>query len=90
LISHYLFFHSDSICSITFLVSAISFVGGKKCATYPLLFIKNLAKFHGMTPASPVFELYKELLFLKYTYKGSVLSPLTSIFENIGNLALKF
>jgi len=53
------------------------------------LFIKNLAKFHGITPAYPVFASSNELLFLRKTYSGTVLSPFTSILEKNGNFALK-
>ena len=73
-----------------FLTSLMSFDGLKNWVTCPLLFIKNFAKFHGITSAWPVLLLYSSLWFLKNTNKGWVFAPLTSTFSKMGNLALKF
>ncbi len=79
-----------NISRTAFLTSLMSFDGLKKCTTSPLLLIKNLAKFHGMTSDSPVLGLCNSLWFLKKTNNGWAFSPLTSTFSKIGNLAWKF
>src|SRR3954470_17418088 len=72
---------AHSRASISLVSDSGLVVGACRATTRPPRSIRNLVKFHLIDePSRPDFSL------LRYLYSGCALSPLTSIFSNIGKL----